>query len=562
MVILFWGCNRALSEDVNEQKISFRSNIQETQVVNMGRASFDKGGGVHLYIAERTEEDVAMFPASEDLCEMVCGDTGSLSFADGQEHYYPDMPIDVYGYYWKKSHSAPQDLASVPVSVNADQSTPELLDESDFLYLKAANGYVKDVAPIDLEFNHLFSKLIINFITETPSTVILGDLEEVKVNNVVTTGILNMGTGVLSNGETVDDILMQAIPNTSIVIFPQEKQDNDMIISFKFTGNDNPSEAILPSMTFEPGKEYVYTLKVNDYPGLGPTKEMFLVSIKDWEQVQVGEILVEKGEKARVTLTDVAEGVTINKADLCMSSGGIVRKVKNITVTSKQMEFVFPRTVEGGTLQLDSACFYTETGEKFAYYFTDMTLKGNNHDEVALTIPKVGDAWMGGTVFVVGKVTGYDKNTSMFITDVRGVNVYKGRVVSNKSLGELLWCNSEAKGIRTFISMVDENDGQVNLEKLLMFIESKGESLENYPAFNALEKGWYLPAINEISSIVTNKEKLNENIREQQGDVIGDGVYVSSTEWGKDNPADIRYAGGQGYNSKAVKYNIREVRAY
>ena len=110
--------------------------------------------------------------------------------------------------------------------------------------------------------------------------------------------------------------------------------------------------------------------------------------------------------------------------------------------------------------------------------------------------------------------------------------------------------------------MNDENDGQVNLKTLLAFIESKGESLEDYLAFNVLEKGWYLPAINEISSIVANKEKLNENIREQQGDVIGDGVYVSSTERGKDSPTDIRYAGGQGYNSKAVKYNIREVRVY
>lgn len=512
MIILFWGCNRALSEDVNEQKISFRSNIQETQVVNMGRASFDKGGGVHLYIVERTEEDVAMFPASEDLCEMVCGDAGSLSFADGQEHYYPDMPIDVYGYYWKKTHSAPQDLVSVPVSVNADQSTPEFLNESDFLYLKAANGYVKDVAPIRLEFNHLFSKLVINFTTETPTTVILGDLEEVKLNNVVTTGILNMGTGVLANGETVDDIQMQAIPNTSVVIFPQEKQENDMIVSFKFTGNDSPSEAILPSMTFEPGKEYVYTLKVNDYPGLGPTKELFLVSIKDWEQVQAGEILVEKGEKARVTLAEVVKGIVITKADLYMSSGGIVRKVKNIVVTNNQMEFVFPRTVEGGTLQLDSACFYTETGEKFAYCFTDITLKGNNHDEVTLTIPKVGDAWMGGTVFVVGKVTGYDETTSSFKTDITGINAYRGRVVASVSLGSKAWCESSAKGKNSLVGASSRYDGMINLKAVETFAASNGETLDAYPAFKAckdLGEGWYFPALDEIRWIALHKEELN-----------------------------------------------------
>ena len=66
------------------------------------------------------------------------------------------------------------------------------------------------------------------------------------------------------------------------------------------------------------------------------------------------------------------------------------------------MEFMFPREKEGGTLRLNKARFYTEAGDEFDYYFKDKELVGDNLDELSLVPLKVGDAWMNGTVFVVG----------------------------------------------------------------------------------------------------------------------------------------------------------------
>lgn len=552
VIALFWGCHRTLSEGEGEQEMVFFSNIRENQVVNVARASFANNTKVCLYIAERTDEEVPRLPASEDLHEMVCGDGGVLSFADGQKHYYPDVPIDIYGYYWGKGHVAPLDLTKMSVSVNADQSTPELMAESDFLYLKAANGYVKDASPVELEFNHLFSKLVINFSTETPSTIRLDDLEEVKVSNVVVTGSFSVGEGVLTNGETVDDIRMRVAANTSAIIFPRKEAGDDLMISFKFNGNDVPYEAKLPAREIEPGKEYVYALKVNEYPGMGPVEEVFLVSIKDWEQVLAGEVVVERGENVKVTLTDVVEGVAINKADLFMSSGEVERNVENVAVENNQMNFVFPRTEEGGSLQLNSACFYTEDGEKFVYYFTDLVLKGNNHDQIALPMPKVGDTWAGGTIFVVGKVTGYDETAASFKTDVSGINAYRGRVVADASLGNKAWCIENAKGKNSLVGADSKYDGMLNLRAVEAFAEKSGETLDMYPAFRAcrdLGEGWYYPALYEIRWIALHKEELNVNIEVK--------AYGSSTE--KSSTDYVGIASNPATDMPSTKFGPSEV---
>lgn len=83
--------------------------------------------------------------------------------------------------------------------------------------------------------------------------------------------------------------------------------------------------------------------------------------------------------------------------------------------------------------------------------------------------PKVGDAWGDGVIFAVGKVTGYDENTSSFMTDITGINAYRGREVSSKSLGSIEWCSDKAKGASSLIGVVNYNDGKSNLIALESF---------------------------------------------------------------------------------------------
>ncbi|WP_292265558.1 fimbrillin family protein [Butyricimonas sp.] len=544
------SCVRNVSEEsVNGREIRFRSNIQDLKSGSLSRVDgFSEGNKIFLYIAKRESADVVAVPASEDLCKMNYGQEGDLTFADGGEHYYPDGRIDVYGYYWEKEHSEPQELARMNVSVETDQSNG--LDKSDFLYVKAAEGYAKDAEPIKLEFEHLFSKIVLNIATETPATIDLTQLENVKLHDVVTSGTLNLGTGEVENGEAKDEIIMPKSNNSSVIILPQEIEGNKKLFSFQVVGIEEPFEVEVPANNFEQGKEYTYSVKVNKYPGMGPVEMQFSMSVKDWYSEEPYEIVIEKGEEVEVLLTEVAVGVNISKADLYLSSGEVKRELKAIAVVDNKMKFVFPRLVEGGSLRLEKAIFYTDNKESFEYYFESEELKGNNYDEVALPAPKVGDAWAGGTIFVVGKVTGYNTATAEFETNMEGINVYRGRVVANESFEKKSgWCDN--KNIN--IGATHEFDGSVNMEKAESYIIENGKEWDFFPAFQACRElgvGWYLPAKDEIKYIVAHKDELNVNIVESEN-------YGSSTE----NGVDYYCSKGSGYN-KDTKTEIRAVRAY
>lgn len=558
VITLLAGCTKNLSnvESENEKEIRFRTNIQDLQVINLGRSGFSSGDNIYLYISEREKEDVPMLPASEDLKEMVYDVSGNLSFKDQQKHIYPDVPIDVYGYYWKKTHTAPLDLATMPVCVNINQSTEDAVKESDLLYVKAANGYVKDEEPIHLEFEHLFSRLVLKLRTETSSTLDLEKLEEVKVWNMMVDGTLNLGTGILTGGNTVDEILMQKVKTSPVIILPQSVESNTKLFTFKLEGKEEFAVNV-PKIVFEKGKEYCFDVLVNEYPGMGDVDLSFSLSVKDWVADTTFQIVIENGEKARVELTDVAEGVVINKADFYLSSGETVRVSKGIAVVNNKMEFMFPRTEAGGTLKLDSARFYTDSGEEFGYYFKNMVLKGNNRDKVALTAPQVGEAWAGGTIFVVGEITGYDENDNKFITDTTGINAYRGRIVTGISLGMKSWCTVSAKGKNSLVGANSRYDGMINLKAVEAFAGSNGETLDAYPAFKAckdLGEGWYYPALNEIRWIAIHKKELNINMEAKS--------YGSSTEKSEQDCIGIGVDPKSDFPSDKGSILVWPVRAY
>ena len=117
-----------------------------------------------------------------------------------------------------------------------------------------------------MEFEHLFSKIVLNITTETPAIIDLTQLENVKLHDVVTIGILNLGTGEVENGGTKDEIVMPKSSNSSVIILPQEIEDNKKLFSFQVAGIEEPFEVEVPANNFEQGKEYTYNVKVNKYP--------------------------------------------------------------------------------------------------------------------------------------------------------------------------------------------------------------------------------------------------------------------------------------------------------
>ena len=565
------SCTRVESDEAGEREICFRGNVLELQQVNWfgSRAGLGSGDKVQLYIVEQDEEGLKL-PASEDFYQMSSDTDGNVNFEDGEKHVYPNNPIHIYGFCCKGMEGNPVDLSNVPVRVEGEQKSEDALLRSDFLYVKSEGRHRATDDAISLDFSHQFVKLQFHFRTDTPETVDLGQITALEVLNVVREGNFDVTTGELTLGDAVDDIRAQPANESMVIVLPQKVKGGDVLFRFVQSGKERSYSVPAAGMSLEKGKLYKCDILINQYPGAGDKDVVISTRVEDWDESEPPiYIAFEDGQNVVATLTGVSNGVVVNRADLYLSSENKVHEKLNIPVIDNKMEFMFPREKEGGTLQLNKAHFYTEAGDEFDYYFKDKELLGDNLDELFLVAPKVGDIWGDGVIFAVGEVTGYDENTSSFVTDVKGVNAYRGRMVSNKALGKLAWCKSGAKGEKVSVGANDENNGKTNMVALGNFIKINSDELENYPAFMAcadLGKGWYFPAYNEIRCIVANKDMLNVKIEKQLGDPISlVELYGSSTEKGGE---PTHYIGPDKIGKTVYPYTkmssakVRAVRAY
>ena len=565
------SCTRVESDEAGEREICFRGNVLELQQVNLfgSRAGLGSGDKVQLYIVEQDEEGLKL-PASEDFYQMSSDTDGNVNFEDGEKHVYPNNPINIYGFCCKGMEGNPVDLSNVPVRVEGEQKSEDALLRSDFLYVKSEGRHRATDDAISLDFSHQFVKLQFHFRTDTPETVDLGQITALEVLNVVREGNFDVTTGELTLGDAVDDIRAQPANESMVIVLPQKVKGGDVLFRFVQSGKERSYSVPAAGMSLEKGKLYKCDILINQYPGAGDKDVVISTRVEDWDESEPPiYIAFEDGQNVVATLTGVSNGVVVNRADLYLSSENKVHEKLNIPVINNKMEFMFPREKKGETLRLNKARFYTEAGDEFDYYFKDKELLGDNLDELFLVAPKVGDIWGDGVIFAVGEVTGYDENTSSFVTDVKGVNAYRGRMVSNKALGKLAWCKSGAKGEKVSVGANDENNGKTNMVALGNFIKINSDELENYPAFMAcadLGKGWYFPAYNEIRCIVANKDMLNVKIEKQLGDPISlVELYGSSTEKGGE---PTHYIGPDKIGKTVYPYTkmssakVRAVRAY
>lgn len=555
MSLFLGGCKHD-SERTNfpgQREIVINYSVNQlNEVSRSGYAGMTAGDVVHLYIAERTNAETPALPEAGHFNKMSCSDGSTLQFADGGEHLYPEMPIDLYAFYLKGLTEQQEDVTRVAVEVRADQHVADAELASDFLYAKAADGYQSQEEAINLVFRHQFARVKFTIATDTPSEVDLATLEAVEIRNLVMDGYFNVQTGALTPGETSDKVSAWIPEDVSTgvtaIVIPQSVAGGNPVFYFKVEAEEFVYNAPSEGIVFEAGKQYNYKVCLNRYAGLSPKEVQLVLKVEDWEDLPAESITIAHGEEVAVALTDVAEGVTIEKADLYFSKTSVM----GVAVSDNQMKFMFPRLVVDGTATLERAHFYTSTGEEFDYYFDNLELKGNGRDKVSVRPLEIGDSWGEGTVFVVGEVTGFDEGTGMFETNQEGINAYRGRIVADKNLESKYPWTTKGKGGNEVMGMPDKNDGRQNLLTLEEFIASKGESIELYEAFDAIKKfgdgTWYIPAENEICYILKNKQELNTTIQKRGGTLLDNltDTYSSSTEspqstvTSKPTPQDMR----------------------
>ena len=555
---VFLGCTRVVSDESGEREICFRGNVLELQQVHLlgSRAGLGSGDKVQLYIVEQEEEELKL-PASEDFYQMSSDTDGNVNFEDGEKHVYPNNPINIYGFCCRGMEGNPADLLNVPVRVEGEQVSEEALLRSDFLYVKSEERYRATDNVISLNFSHQFVKLLFHFRTDTPETVDFGQITALEVLNVVREGSFDVATGELTLGDAVDDIQAQPASESMVIVLPQKVKGGDVLFRFVQDGKERSYSVPADGMSLEKGKLYTCDVLINQYPGAGDKDVVISTRVEDWDESEPPIYVVfEEGQNVVATLTDVSSGVVVKRADLYLSSENRNYEKLNVPVIRNKMEFMFPREKEGGTLQLNKARFYTEAGDEFDYYFQDKELLGDNLDELSLVSPKVGDAWGDGVIFAVGEVTGYDEASNSFVTNVDGINAYRGRIVANASLGSELWSETKSKGKASLIGASNRYDGLENLKTVEAFARDNGETLDLYPAFKVckdLGENWYFPALNEIRWIVLHKEGL--------GLEMGTLSYGSSTEISVKDCGGVTKSGSDSLFDKAIM-NIWPVRAY
>ena len=552
------SCARVASDESGEREICFRGNVLELQQVHLlgSRAGLGSGDKVQLYIVEQEEEELKL-PASEDFYQMRSDANGNIDFEDGEKHVYPNNPINIYGFCCRGMEGNPADLLNVPVRVEGEQVSEEALLRSDFLYVKSEERYRATDNVISLNFSHQFVKLLFHFRTDTPETVDFGQITALEVLNVVREGSFDVATGELTLGDAVDDIQAQPASESMVIVLPQKVKGGDVLFRFVQDGKERSYSVPADGMSLEKGKLYTCDVLINQYPGAGDKDVVISTRVEDWDESEPPIYVVfEEGQNVVATLTDVSSGVVVKRADLYLSSENRNYEKLNVPVIRNKMEFMFPREKEGGTLQLNKARFYTEAGDEFDYYFQDKELLGDNLDELSLVSPKVGDAWGDGVIFAVGEVTGYDEASNSFVTNVDGINAYRGRIVANASLGSELWSETKSKGKASLIGASNRYDGLENLKTVEAFARDNGETLDLYPAFKVckdLGENWYFPALNEIRWIVLHKEGL--------GLEMGTLSYGSSTEISVKECGGVTKSGSDSLFDKAIM-NIWPVRAY
>ena len=552
------SCARVASDESGEREICFRGNVLELQQVHLlgSRAGLGSGDKVQLYIVEQEEEELKL-PASEDFYQMRSDANGNIDFEDGEKHVYPNNPINIYGFCCRGMEGNPADLLNVPVRVEGEQVSEEALLRSDFLYVKSEERYRATDNVISLNFSHQFVKLLFHFRTDTPETVDFGQITALEVLNVVREGSFDVATGELTLGDAVDDIQAQPASESMVIVLPQKVKGGDVLFRFVQDGKERSYSVPADGMSLEKGKLYTCDVLINQYPGAGDKDVVISTRVEDWDESEPPIYVVfEEGQNVVATLTDVSSGVVVKRADLYLSSENRNYEKLNVPVIRNKMEFMFPREKEGETLQLNKARFYTEAGDEFDYYFQDKELLGDNLDELSLVSPKVGDAWGDGVIFAVGEVTGYDEASNSFVTNVDGINAYRGRIVANASLGSELWSETKSKGKASLIGASNRYDGLENLKTVEAFARDNGETLDLYPAFKVckdLGENWYFPALNEIRWIVLHKEGL--------GLEMGTLSYGSSTEISVKDCGGVTKSGSDSLFDKAIM-NIWPVRAY
>ena len=174
----------------------------DTRAAGQAWADGDKIG-IFMIEAGKTLSADAISEGVDNVCYQTSGSSAFSPISGGKTIFFPiDGDVDFYSYY-------PQTTVNdYKVALNmADQKSQEAID---FMYAKTT-GCNKAKPQVDLKFNHMLSKLVLN--VQPGNGLTQDDLNKLKVTikDQNTTATFNLADGVISGEGNPANIQMKTV---------------------------------------------------------------------------------------------------------------------------------------------------------------------------------------------------------------------------------------------------------------------------------------------------------------------------------------------------------------
>ena len=173
-----------------------------TRAAGVAWADGDKIG-IFMIEAGKTLSADAIREGVDNVCYQTSGSSAFSPISGGKTIFFPiDGDVDFYSYY-------PQTTVNdYKVALNMTNQTSQ--EAIDFMYAKKT-GCNKATPQVDLKFNHMLSKLVLN--VQPGNGLTQDDLNKLKVTikDQNTTGTFNLADGTISGEGNPDNIQMKAV---------------------------------------------------------------------------------------------------------------------------------------------------------------------------------------------------------------------------------------------------------------------------------------------------------------------------------------------------------------
>ena len=273
VAICFAACSKMpMSQDANPQSDQIRFNVEYPDATKATATSFVKDDAISLFAVEYVGGGKAPLQKVGNFINNEKLTYDGNKWNPGNPLYWSNAACDFYGFYPYQ----PQFLSIeyFPFSVTLDQNAGGF-EKSDLMYAYAQN-VTKDAGEVNLKFNHMMAKLVVNlkkgdkFEGEIPDDVVA------HVYNTTTSCVVDWTKGSVEKDAfgSKSTITMKKLDNTHFeaILVPQNLEKKTPLVELTMGGIAYLLEY---SLSLRSGCVHTITVTLNT----SPDQEMIEISI-------------------------------------------------------------------------------------------------------------------------------------------------------------------------------------------------------------------------------------------------------------------------------------------